>query len=185
MIILHIISIRSTREEYRRLYNFPRDYIYGKSLVSLKNRYICNRMAIHLLTSSIKTSILIVFSLSLSIWIPIYMTLVLKKNKMVYQVILPFTDPTTQNGFMINFIHQLMTITTAFVILPGVELVICILKNTTLVTAAVIENSLIEFSNRLGGNQSVPFSNEMAYHFRNIILQISDFDRLMCSFIYT
>lgn len=170
-----IISKRSTREQYQRLYNFPRDYIYGNSQVSPKNNFICNRMAIQLLKSSIQTSILLNFSLLLVICLPIYMTVVLHQNRMVMLIILPFTDPTTQHGFMMNFIHQVMTCACGFIILPGAELIPCMLKNTISVTAAVIEDTLMEFNDQLNGNQSVGFSNE-AWHFRNIILQISDFN---------
>lgn len=109
------------------------------------------------------------------------MTLVLSQNRMVVVILLPFTDPTTQHGFMVNFIHQSMTVACGFLILPAVELVQCILKNTISVTAAVIENTIMEFNDQLKIDPSLAFSNEMACHFRNIMLQISDFNRLMCS----
>lgn len=173
-----MVTKRSTRELYHRLYNFPRDYVYGNSQMSPKINYICNRLAIHLLESSIRTSILLNVSLLLVICIPIYMTLVLSQNRMVILIVLPFTDPTTQHGFMVNFIHQSMTVACGFLVLPAVELVPCMLKNTISVTAAVIENSILEFNDQLRGNPSIPFSNEMNCHFRNLILQISDFNRL-------
>lgn len=61
-------------------------------------------------------------------------------------------------------------------IVPGCELVTCVLKNNVSVIAAVIENALTEFEIKLRENNAV--SENFDSEFRNILLKVLDFDKL-------
>lgn len=115
-----------------------------------------------------------IFSISLTVCIPFYQTLFTDQRQMIIVVILPFTDPETYEGFTINFLNQVIFCAVGYLILPGVEIVLCVLKNAANSTAAVIDVTLLEFEESLMENG---FSNESIWRFRNIILKISDFDR--------
>lgn len=174
LVVYILILIPSTRKQYRHLFNFAYENIFINSETSSRINVVCEKMATDLLTSTIKTTILMIFSISLTVCIPFYQTLFTDQRQMIIVVILPFTDPETYEGFMINFLNQVIFCAVGYLILPGVEIVLCVLKNAAYSTAAVIDVTLLEFEESLMENG---FSNESIWRFRNIILKISDFDR--------
>lgn len=176
-ILLLIIMESSTCEQLRRLYNFGADFIYAKHDNSRKNHDVCDDMAIYLIACSIRVNMLIFLSYALAIGAPLYKTLFTDENEMILPVILPFIDPDTQNGFNINYTYQLIICIFGGFVVPGCELVTCVLKNNVTVTSAAIANALTEFEIQLGkGNDP---SQRFNLEFRNIILKILDFDRLI------
>lgn len=140
----------NTRKEYRRLYNFAGHFIYANSKSSLRNHSVCDRMAIDLLFSSLKTNTF---------------------------VILPFVDPDTENGFYLNLANQLITASFGAIAVPAIELVTCVLKNNVLATAAVVKNSILELKNQMESDGL--FAMDRMWKFRNIILKTLDFDRFV------
>ena len=60
------------------------------------------------------------------------------------------------------------------VVIPGTELITCVLKNNVLVAAATIKSSFEDFGATLG--EDVGFSMVHARHFKNILLKIGDFN---------
>lgn len=174
--VLYIIILKpTTRKLYRHMYNFAGDCIYANSDISRENECVCNEMAIQLIRSSIKIKMLILFSIFLTCCAPLYKIFFTDENDMIIPVLLPFVNIETQNGFYINLANQLVTCGYGVIIIPGTELITCVLKNAVSVTAAVIRNSTLEFSNEMQKNNT--FSTQHTYNFRNIILKILDFDR--------
>lgn len=165
----------SKRKQYKRLYNFAGEFIYANSGTSSKNHRVCNRMAIYLLSGSIKISLLMLFSVSLCVFPPLYKIFFTEKNEMIIPVILPYIDPDTKKGFYINLANQMVTCVYGTVIIPATELITCVLKNTVTSTAAIIENSLQEFEDSL--QHTTIFSNKHALQFQNLILKMIDFDK--------
>lgn len=106
---------------------------------------------------------------------PLYKNFFTDEREMMFPIILPFIDPETDTGFLINVVNQMISVLIGTVVIPGVELITCVLKNNITATAAVIENSLIEFQNSAKTGEH--FSTEWACEFRNIIMKILDFDR--------
>lgn len=174
LIVYILILLPSTRKQYCHLFNFAHEYIFEKTMTSSRIDSVCDKMAIDLLASSIKTTIVMIFSMSLTVCIPFYQTLFTDQRQMIIVVILPFTDPETYDGFMINFVNQVVFCAVGYLILPGVELVLCVLKNAASSAAAVIEVTILEFQDSLRPNG---FTNESIWQFRNIILKMSDFER--------
>lgn len=162
------------------MYNFAGEYIYANSHTSPKNHSVCEQMAILLATSSFKTNALIVFSMNLICSAPLYKLFFTDENEMVIPVILPFIDPETPNGFYINLANQLFICAYGVITIPATELITCVLKNTISVSAAVIENTLLEFEGLLMENEEL--SSKRSWQFRNIVLKILDYER--CGLIF-
>lgn len=159
----------------RKLYNFGGEYIYANSAISPKNKCICNLLAIDLITSSMRINNFVILSLLLAIGAPLYKIFVFGEHEMIIPVIIPFIDPDTDNGFYINLANQLINGAVGLIVIPGCELVTCVMKNNVSATAAMIENGLAELKSSLETEKK--FSNENDWQFQNIILQTMDFDR--------
>lgn len=156
------------------LYSFGSDYIYAKSHLSTSNHAVCDRMAIDLLKCSIRVNLLVLLSYALAAGAPLYNTLYTDKKEMIIPLILPFIDPNTQHGFAVNYAYQMITCLFGSVIVPGIELLTCVLRNNVSVTAAVIENAIKEYRIRLRRERK--FCPDLTWEFRNILLKILDFD---------
>lgn len=172
-----VIVVPSSREQYKRLYNFAGNCLYANSQNSAKTHEVCDKMAIDLLDGTIKITLLIFLSIEITCCAPLYKIFFTEEKEMIIPVILPFVDPDTQNGFYINLANQLVTCVYGVIIIPGTEMVTCILKNTISASAAIIENVLLEFEEML--QKSTEFSSKRSWQFQNMILQIMDFDRLV------
>lgn len=143
--------------------------------MSMKNYVVCNRMVVNLIISSVKILFLVYLSLGLATCAPLYKTLYTNEKVYTIPVILPFIDPETEIGFIMNLINQSILCSGGAFIVPGAELTICMVKNNILVTAAVIENAITEYQLLLLEDKK--FSNKHALQFKNIISQILDFNR--------
>lgn len=176
MILLIIVLYSPKRLQLRRLYHFGADYVYKNSDISPKNRAVCDKMAIYLMTCSIRVNLMVFLSYSFLIWAPLYKNFFTDEREMILPVVLPFTDPETDLGFTVNMVNQMISVLLGTFVIPGTEIVTCILKNNVTATAAVIENSLLEF--KCMARKEKIFSNKCIWEFRNIIMKILDFDRL-------
>lgn len=182
-----ILLMPSTRKRMTHLYNFAGNFIYAKSGSTPKNHYLCDQLAINLFTRSVRISILILFSLNLTAIVPLY-NLFFKSDsvgyeqKFIIEFLLPFIDPTTQRGFYINFVNQSIICMIGVVGLPYIEVVTCFMMNNITVSAAVIANDLEEFG---AGIKNVDQSSaEFNWKFKNIIVQMMDYDRFSASKFY-
>lgn len=137
-------------------------------------------MATNLFTNSVKIIILMLFSLYLTACVPLHNIFFDNgathyDNQMIIPFIMPFIDFQTQQGFYINLANQIMICLIGVIIVPSVELVNCVMMNNVSVLAAVIENKLAEFGGAIKREDQL--SAEHMQRFRNIIVQIMDYDR--------
>lgn len=178
--LLYVLALgKYTREKYRSLYNFSGKYVYENSRTSAENHCVCDEMAIELATSSTKICLIMIFANSLATVAPIYKLIYTDEKELVIPIILPFVDPDTEHGFYLNLANQLVICLYGIIIIPATELITCVLKNTIATIASVVDNSLQEFTKTLKQNKT--FSAEQNQNFKNILLQILDFNRLVRS----
>lgn len=168
------VLIPRERAQLRHLYNFGADFIYAKSDVSSRNHDVCDKMAIHFMACSIRVNLLVLLSYAFAVVAPLYKTLFTDEKEMMIPIILPFIDPDTQKGFTINYAYQMVTAIFGSFIVPGIELLTCVLRNNVSVTAAVIENAIKVFRIRLRRKRK--FCVDSTSEFRNILLKILDFN---------
>lgn len=139
-------------------------------------------MAINLVTRSLIIGLLVTLSLAMAGFVPIYKLIFTDEHEWIISIILPFIDPTTSNGFYINITNQLLICALGGAVIPGIELITCIMKNNAEVAAKVIESSLLDFEKDF--KKSKKLSIECGWKFRNIILKILDFQRFALDFAY-
>lgn len=163
-----------TRLQLRLLYHFGADYVYSNSDITPKNHAVCDNMAIYLLTCSARVNLMVFLSYLLLICGPLYKNFFTDEPEMPW-IILPFIDPETEMGFLINYVNEMISVLVGLPVVPGTEIVTCVLKNNVTATAAVIENSILEFQSLVETEEN--FSTKCAFELRNIILKILDFDR--------
>lgn len=154
---------------------YPGDYTYPNSGASPNVYKICDLHATALLTNVIKRQSILLFCLSVFVIGPLYLTIIEREHAMIFAAVLPFTDPTTDEGFYVNFIHEVVLLLIPVPAVFGVELVICMINNSILVTAELIEDSIQSLDESLRRNPE--FTNQRSWELRNLILKIQDFDR--------
>lgn len=132
-------------------------------------------MAIDLVKSSIRVNCLIILSFQCIIILPIYKTLFTDQREYPIPVILPFIDPDTDTAYYISLLIQYSSAGFGAIIIPACELVVSVLRNTVTAMAAVISNTLEEYQIELQTNET--FTTDRGMKFRNIIMQIMDFNR--------
>lgn len=133
-------------------------------------------MAIDLLFSVVRVTLLQLLSLALLTFVSLFKTFFTDDKELMVPVILPFIDPGTRNGFYVNFASQLPILCFAAFIVVGSELVSCIIGNSVKVLAHVTKNNLIELSDLLQKDKR--FTRKHMIRYRNITLQILDFHGL-------
>lgn len=168
----------SACNQLRHLYNFAGDHIYANRNASPEIQSIYDKLAIDLLSNSIKVNSLVLFSFFLCCCVPLYNIFFNDSVDNEYQLIipvkLPFIDIETQSGFYINLVNQMFICLVGAIAIPTVDLVNCVILNSVRVSAALIANSLTHFKYLIETNE--PYSDRNST-FRNIIVQITDFDR--------
>lgn len=176
-----LVLTPSTRKPCHHIYNFAGDFIYANSKQSPRNNVVCDKMAIYLLTSSLNINLLVNISTISMIFAPLYKKFAQNENELFIKIVLPFVDPETPNGYVINMISQSITCVFGSIVIPAIELVTCVLKNNISAIAAVVSNDINEF-----GNYSEVNSNYSVRHTQlitNIILKIDDYNRFNCSIV--
>lgn len=182
MILLIIALYPPTRLRLRHLYLFSAEYVYANSNISFKNHTVCDKMAIDLLICSIRVNSMVFLSYLLLVCGPLYKNLFTDEREMMFAIILPFIDPETDTGFTINLTNQMISVLLGSFVIPGTELLTCILKNNVTAIAAIIENLLMEFQSLAEADKKS--SIEWACEFRNIIMKILDFDRFAFQWLF-
>lgn len=175
MIVYSLVLRASTLLRYQRIYWFAGDFVYPNLKNTSKNYAVCDRMAVLLLIRSLQISSLVLVSLFLMYCVPLYKILILKENDMVVPILVPFVDPETTFGFLVNLLNQLTFCFYGVHAMFGIELVTCEVKNTFSVSAAVIKNDLEMFADGFKGCKE--FSIRFDGQFKNILIKILDFDR--------
>lgn len=90
-----------------------------------------------------------------------------------FPLALPYANPEMSNGFQINLVHQLLLTSEGVIAVFMCEIVTCVMRNSFVTCAAIIETSILEFTERLKSHKR--FSRKKKLYFRNIIQMISDY----------
>ena len=107
---------------------------------------------------------------------PIYHFIANNEIHLIIPVLFPFTDLVTVNGIVINMANQLFTGSIGVCGTLGIEVAVCMIKNTFGAISSAACYSIGELVTAF--NESTRFSNRIVeIHFRNIIIQLQDFDR--------
>lgn len=101
-ILYVVVLIPSSLKQYQHMYNFAGDYIYANNKITPKNNYVCDRMAIHLVTSSSKIISLLFFAAFLACLTPNYKTFVMGETELIVPVIVPFVNPGETKFLLIS-----------------------------------------------------------------------------------
>lgn len=170
--------IPSQRKKLQTIIFFVADHIYTDIDEKSDPAYIriCDQSAIELFKST--TKILGIFYTSLITYtiFPIFTTIKNNKMQLILPVLVPFTDLDSTNGLIINILNQLFTIFIGAYGNFGTEIMIGMFKNTIWAMAVTICYSIDELITSF--DESNPSSNRIvAFHFRNVILQVQDRDR--------
>lgn len=174
---MFILSLKlSTCAKIRSIYNFGPNFIYANSEISPRHYVVCNRMAIDLLVSVIKVNSIVFIAFTILIGLPFYKN-AHNEHELILPIIMPFVNPNTQNGFYINMANQMLHLCIGSLAIPIHNLFGCILKNNVQVTAAIIENTLIEFKMKLKNDKKFAKDTMCIWEFRNIILKILDYQK--------
>lgn len=168
-----IVLIPSTCARARALYNFAGDYIFVNSNVSAKTSEVCDRLAIDFIKHIVIVMVILGAAFSVGGFQPALKTFLSDERILFIPIVMPFTDPNTPNGFYLNLVHQMAGGALGIIGIFVVEMVTCVVRNTSITIAAVIVNSISEFIDLLKINNRFPRKNK--WHFRNIIQKLLDF----------
>lgn len=157
------------------MFSFAGKYIYAKCNSSRSRYNTCNRMADQLIKDSIRTGTMVTLSMMLFVAVPMFLVIFLRQQHMIMPIILPFTDPESDDGFYLNFMHHIFFGTLGPCAIVGIEMCTCVNINAAMTAAAVIRTDLEDLELALHTNAK--FTPERAQQFRNIIIEITDFHR--------
>lgn len=132
-------------------------------------------MANQLIKDSIKTVTMHTLSMMMFSAVPIFLIIFLHQEQMIIPIILPFTDPESEYGFYLNFIHQIFFGLFCPCAIVGIEICTCVYINAAMTAAAIIRTDLGDLEFALHTNST--FTVQRTQEFRNIIGQIQDFHR--------
>lgn len=92
-ILFVVVLILSLLKQYQRMSNFAGNYIYANNKITSKSNYVCDKMAIRLVTSLSKIISLLFFAAFLACLTPSYRTFIMGETELIVPVIVPFVDP--------------------------------------------------------------------------------------------
>lgn len=173
-----MVLITSQRKIYQSLAFFGGEKIYTDYNQNSDPNYIriCDQSAIKLLKDTAITLGIIVGSMNVYLGFPIYSFWFNHELQLPIPVLLPFTDDESSLGLLFNFINQLFVCLVGLSGNIGIEIITCILKNNVWAATEAIGYSIDEFS---GAIESSEFKliRMIDLKFRNILVQVQDFDR--------
>lgn len=175
----------SSRKMIQSLLYFGGNKIYTDITEESNPKYIrlCDQSAIRLLKDISKTLCIISICVFLYAIFPLYTILDKHELQLPLPVFLPFTDTSTVHGIVINIINQIFISLLGLAGNFGIEIAMCMLKNTVWATAVAICFSIDEFTDSI--IQSKP-ARDIDKEFRNILIQLQDYDRYVGgNFLYT
>lgn len=171
--------IPSNCKRLNALVYFAYDYnIYADTTDESNPTYISisERSANNLFKSVFVTLGMFFISIIIYAIFPIYHLIMHHDIHLLVPVLFPFTDIASVNGILINMVNQLFTASIGISGTFGIEVVVCMLKNSFDAISCAVCYSIDELVTTF--NESNPLSNRIVkIHFRNIVIQLEDFDR--------
>lgn len=170
--------IGSQRKIWQSLMFFSGDHIYADINKQSSMGYIhaMNQSAIKLLKSTAITCLIIVTTMNIYVGFPITVSMFSDELQLPVPVYLPFTDYTTTYGLALNLVNNVFVGSVGLAGNLGVEIITSMLKNTVWACIVAVGHSIEEMS-ILMKNPKQNQKRIIASQFRNILVQVQDFDR--------
>lgn len=171
----------SQLKELQSLIYFSGPKIYASQMSNRKYARMCEQSALKLLSNTIR--IILTFLISCSIPAIFTMFILIRDHELdlPIPVIFPFTDLNSTSGLTINFINQVYIATVGIASNVGIEIIVCLVKNTVWMMTVGMRYAIDEVIEKL---TSFPMTTTLSidYSLRNILLQAQDFDRYLYIF---
>lgn len=164
------------RKIMQSLVHFGGEKIYTDVNENSDRKYIrmCEEKALQLLADAIKTIAIINGSNICMLVLCLYAFCVKNEIQLVIPVLFPFTDLESTCGLIINALNQMLVGFMGFMGLIGIEVTTCILKDSLSIMNTGISYSIDVMTEEI---QQSSMQLCVDHHFRNIIIQVQDFDR--------
>lgn len=171
---LYVKCLSDDRFKLKNLFRFSGDYIYKDLKDSSSFTRLCDESIENMRKSYIFLVIVIFISIGGVIIGPI--DAYLRKGVMVtpFGTKLPFFEENSSNGFYFDMTYQSILMPFGIISTICIELCQCMTYNTVQLCADVIELSSTELSIGLEAKQK--YSVQSRARFRNMLMQIKDFD---------
>lgn len=172
---MHILIIQSeSRKSIQGLVFFAGKYIYTEITENSDPKYIhiSNQSAINLLKDTLVTIGLILGSSCLFGIYPMYTFIYKHEIELPVPILLPFTDLETTCGIFLNLLNQLFISGLGIAGNVGIEICISMFKKTFSAYTAAIGYSIDHLGDSIENSKL-----SIDYEFRNILVQVQDFDR--------
>lgn len=172
-----MVIIPSSRARLQTALFFIANHLYiNDDETNVDYNQMCERSAIKLLKSTAKTVGILMPSVLISATFPMIMTISRHQIQLIVPVLVPFTDLDTWHGLCINLLNQFITIFFGICAGLGIEIIICMLKNSFWRMSAAVCHSLDELM-RSFHDLDATKNRIVACHFWNVVLQLRDRDR--------
>lgn len=178
MIAYFMAVVPSWHKRFQGLYFFACNHIYVNIETNSPPKYIriCDESAMKLLKQTAKMVTIEVISMLVFAMFPAFAFFLYHDIQFPFPVILPFTDIHSTNGIIINCVNQMFIGFVGSLGNIGIEICTCILNNAVWAITIAIEHSIDEFDRTIRNCQQT--SKQVFHHqFRNILIQIQDYDR--------
>lgn len=166
-----------SRRRFQNLVLFAGECIYMDNYETKKHHEISDKSAKHLMSTSIKVLVITFLGVICYLGFPTYAYFFLNQLPMPVPILLPFIDETTNSGYYINIVNQVVIVvigTTSFI---AIELMNCMMKNNIHASKESIIYSLNVLTVML--NQNSTFSIDKNMEFRNMLIKLQDLDRFL------
>lgn len=173
-----VVMNDTTRHKLRSVVLFSGDHIYTDITPQSDPAYInaCNESAIKLLRNVFTNMSLIIFSNTLYGCFPMYAFFIKHEIQLALPVFLPFTDIDSVFGLVLNLFNQLLISVSGIVGNYAIEIGTCMIKNSMWAATVAISYAIDNISKSL--KQRNPKSSKHCdFEFRNILVQLQDYDR--------
>lgn len=173
-----MVMVPWQRKMWQSLAFFSGDKVYTDVNEESNMGYIrvCDKSAIKLLTSTAITLVIIVGSMNIYVGFPITTSMFSGDLQLPVPVFLPFTDYTTTHGLVLNLINNVFVGGVGLAGNAGIEVITSMLKNTVAVCTDVVEYAIGELTLLLKDPKHQQ-KNVIKSKFRNILMQVQDYDR--------
>lgn len=180
MMIYAMVFNSSQRKALQALVYFAGENIYPDFDSESDREYIriCDQCALKLLSNTLRIVGLIQISTGILTSFSMLAFIMNNEIQLSLPVLFPFTNLESLNGLIINIFNQIFIGFMGITGNIGIEIPTCIIKNAVLVIRATICYSIDELSEKI--EQSEGYSKAcIDIHFRNILIQAQDLDRLV------
>lgn len=170
---IYVKTVGPSRYRFRILCTFAGNYLYTKRLPKTGYERKADELATKLITHTIVSIICVFATYVVKVIGPMYVLVVRGEYAIPTGVIVPFVDPDTLRGYIINMAIQSTVTGIAFISIICVEIMSSMIINTFTAMADLVCFNMQEFSDNLRPS-SFSYRNEL--EFRNILVQLQDLE---------